>query len=616
MKTGAKLIIIALLIVGGSVILNTGQAPFGAASETGEPPVRQTEIIVSYTEYHWWLTRWEDNAILCVIPVDHEGWPGFSEVLGACGETLYDEWASTPPCEEAIDAEGQTQACEGLYLFMADAVPKERTVVIDLPVPSVWLTLSGCTPAPPENQCSIIPALFFTAEEPLPNEQITAIHVQIQDDIYVCPGAECEIPMETTNIEGEQITFWAVSSYGDESEHFQARVRIVDGGLSDPPGESVWYVDVLSNQWRGSAISSCAATWEAFPPLGGPPPWLSTPEKFEEMETDVGFLYLAGQLIEKGIVDASDCPRNGLLGNGAANPCGLERSRTLVNEWQDQFDNTILQVSEETSIPAQLMKNLFAQESQFWPGVIISDEFGLGQLTSQGADAPLLWNASFFNQFCPLVLHESECAKGYAHLDETSQAMLRGALATRTDASCVDCELGIDLEHAEFSIDLFAQTLLGNCEQVAYIVYDTTNQTPGLVSTYEDLWRFTLVNYNAGPGCLITALQTTWRQEEDLSWDLVAEHVSEGCQNAITYVERVARDNVIGFPDFVPTPTPRLPPGSGGGGNPYPAPTEAGTPTITPPDGSATPTPTGTPPTATPTATSTSTPTPTTEAYP
>ena len=55
------------------------------------------------------------------------------------------------------------------------------------------------------------------------------------------------------------------------------------------------------------------------------------------------------------------------------------------------------------------MKNLFAQESQFWPGMFrVPYEFGLGQITDQGADAIFMWNPVFFQQFCPLVL-VAEC---------------------------------------------------------------------------------------------------------------------------------------------------------------------------------------------------------------
>ena len=582
------------LLIGVLVVLAfLGSMWSTAGAEQGdEPPERTAEIVVTFTQYQWWLTRWEDNQSPCGIFIEHEGLPTPLEVLAACGEELYTEWLSTPACPPALEAGGDTSTCQGLYLFLADIQPGQRTVTINLPVPVVWLSLQGCTPTPPKNQCSQIPSLVFEAEEPLPNEIITAVHVKIGEDVFDCEGSRCEIPMQATPINGLEIEFWADSSYGDESERFTARVRIVDGGVSDTPGENIWFVDVLSSQWRGSTeIESCAAAWGAFPPLGGPPKWLSTPAEAAELSSSTPYRFLAGQLIARGIVDTSSCPEDGLLPNGAANECGAQLARSVVTDWQNQFDMTILEVSKETSVPAQLLKNLFAQESQFWPGELIEDEFGLGQLTALGADSTLLWNADFFGQFCPLVLSADTCAQGYAQIEPEYQEMLRGALATLTNADCPTCDQGLDLAHATTTVGLFAETLIGNCEQVAYIVYDATGgETPGVVSSYEDLWRFTLVNYNAGPGCLRSALKAAWPTANGLlTWQDVSEKLSEGCAGAREYVKRVTSSLNPADPDFIATLTPFPTPQQ-----PYPAPTTEATPTA-----GATPTQTP-PPTATP----------------
>ena len=111
-------------------------------------------------------------------------------------------------------------------------------------------------------------------------------------------------------------------------------------------------------------------------------------------------------MISQGLVDVSSCPDGGLLPNGYADACGLEKARPIVEEWQNQFDQRIIDVGKETGVPAQLMKNLFAQESQFWPGMFrVPYEFGLGQITDQGTDAIFMWNPIFFQQFCPLMLY-------------------------------------------------------------------------------------------------------------------------------------------------------------------------------------------------------------------
>jgi hypothetical protein len=86
------------------------------------------------------------------------------------------------------------------------------------------------------------------------------------------------------------------------------------------------------------------------------------------------------------------------------------------------------------------------------------------------------------------------------------QALLRGALVGSVDARCADCPLGLDLSRADFSVGVFARTMLANCEQAGKIVQDVTGEMPGSVVDYETLWRFTLVNYNAGSGCLAIAI--------------------------------------------------------------------------------------------------------------
>jgi hypothetical protein len=159
-------------------------------------------------------------------------------------------------------------------------------------------------------------------------------------------------------------------------------------------------------------------------------------------------------------------------------------------------------------------------------------------------------------------------------------------------------------------VRIFAEGLIANCEQVGQIIRNVTGNDPGNVSSYEDLWRYTLVNYNAGSGCLGDAITQSIRQSPFLNWDLVASHLSEGCQGAIAYVEdiSVAESGLeptptswvqFGTPSGAqltaiatqqatpipgggsPTPTSRstpMPTPTSGGYPPYPTPTQAGYP--------------------------------------
>jgi hypothetical protein len=401
-------------------------------------------------------------------------------------------------------------------------------------------------------------------QEPLPNEQIINIQGYLGPDPFTCEGSECILPLPATGTEGIQVQFWAESSFGDTSQTFTAQVRVIpwgdfadpDTAAQDPPQ---WYVDILSSQYMGEIESTCSQIWSAFPPVGGPPVWLSSPEHPEALITNHPYYYLAGSLINQGIVDATACQNGGLESPDVANQCGLESARPVINQWQNQFNTEIIQVARDTGIPSQLMKNIFSKESQFWPGSSSSyKEAGLGHLSDLGADTVLLWNPSFFSQFCPLVLETTRCQQGFGNLDITEQEMLRGALVQKVNAACPECPQGIDLRQVNFSINVFARSLLANCEQVGQILYNQTGRPAGETSFYEDLWRFTLVNYNAGSGCLSQAVQGAVNGNYPLTWENVKLFLEPGpCQASIDYVEDIASDAQM--PAAAPSPTPTLP---------------------------------------------------------
>ena len=505
-----------------------------------DPPERTTTIVVSYNQTLWWVIRWSDNTILCSVKTDHEGLPNGEEIYAQCGKTIYNLWVATPACQpEANDAIG-TKYCQGVYLFMVDNKAAEKTIQVELPQPEVWLTLGDCQVLTSERHCAALPSLILTAEEPLPNEHITAIHALINGRSFHCNGNTCKIPLSSTTMVGSSVEFWADSSFGDSSKHFTALVRVVDNGVAASPMGGGWFVDVISTQWLGGYQSTCAQIWGVFPPLGELPNWLLTPEFPALIASDAPFQYLAGRLIANGVVDGSSCLNFGLLPNGYADACGTSLALPIVEQWQNQFDVQILEVAQEKNIPGQLLKNLFAQESQFWPGMFKDPkEYGLGQLTDNGADSLLLWNPSFFTQFCPLVLNEDHCDRGYVYLSASDQALLRGALAVKVNADCSDCAAGIDLQNAHFSIDLFAQTLIANCAQVSRIVYNATSRSPAVTTDYESLWRFTVANYHVGAGCVSYAIYTTWNNRQQLNWENVAKNFTPACQGVVSYVEKV-----------------------------------------------------------------------------
>lgn len=567
-----------LLFVSLVAGMRTAYEGLPAVHAQDEPPAgqspRTTTIQVSLTEYTWWLVNWRDNNVECELRIDHEGLPTNQEINEGCGWNLYLGWLDTQPCTQS--AGSQFQKCKGYYLFKVGEQQALRPVNVELPPPTVWLSVEGCTPIPPENRCSGTPRLLLAGEESLPNERIIRIQGEINGEPFSCAGSACLLPAPQTGSRGTPLTFWADSSFGDSSQKYTALVRIQpEGDFMAPEGGGdaamAYYVDVLSTQWRGSKPASCAEVWGALPEVGGPPQWLTTPASPADLATSVSYYYLAGRLIQNGEVDASMCPSNGMETEMIASECGLQAALPKVVEWQNRFDEEIYNVAWDTGIPAYLLKNIFARESQLWPGIYKSyKETGLGQMTENGADTVLFWNKSFFDQFCPLVLSNETCSGGFIGLSDEQRELLRGALVREVNAACPSCSLGIDLTQAHFSVGVFANTLLANCEQVGQMIYNLTDQQGGQIADYTDLWRLTLANYNAGPGCLGSAMLEALENGDPLTWEAVAGYLEPACQNAINYVADITQSPLqpsqASWVNFnpaqmvEPTPAPQEPP--------------------------------------------------------
>jgi hypothetical protein len=57
---------------------------------------------------------------------------------------------------------------------------------------------------------------------------------------------------------------------------------------------------------------------------------------------------------------------------------------------------------------------------------------------------------------------------------------------------------------------------------------------------YVDLWRFTLVNYNAGPGCLGLAVDKTRSLGQPLDWEHLSSNLTPVCMGAADYVKDIS----------------------------------------------------------------------------
>jgi hypothetical protein len=520
--------VISISIV--TMILGSGVSQASAQEASPPGPNRFAEETQDYTAYVWWLSSWANNSVLCTMKLDRDGMPSNGDIYSICGKAVYDKWSITKTCPEG-------GICRGYYLQFVKTEPATRKVKVTLPPPQVWLSVDGCEPWNSSLRCEILPRLILTGEEPLEGQTITGVNGWLDGIPFTCEGI-CQLDLNPTGVEGMSMEFWASSSYGDSSVLFSAKVRVT---VSDNPDDLAWYVDVISTQWQGAPMADCGLIWQSFPPVGGPPGWLAVPSQVEQLATDRSYGYLAAHLINSGVVDISGCADGGIQDNGLASPCGLEASHDIVRDWQNRFDQTIFTAGQDAGVSASLLKAIFARESQFWPGISAGKpEAGLGQMTENGADTTLLWNHPFFNQFCSTVLDPTSCKRGYPLLQPATQTLLRTRLVQTVNGVCSDCALGIDMNTAESSINVFANMLQANCTQTGMLIHNTYGGAAGDSASYEDLWRFTLVNYNAGAGCLTLALREARKLYEPLDWQHLSSHFTKVCSAAIDYVETVS----------------------------------------------------------------------------
>jgi hypothetical protein len=166
--------------------------------------------------------------------------------------------------------------------------------------------------------------------------------------------------------------------------------------------------------------------------------------------------------------------------------------------------------------------------------------------------------------------------------------MIRGAVVRLMDVTCDDCEYGFDLDKARESIGMLAMLFRANCQQVDYILSladipdpdaDAATATAAVATisaggdtdttSYEDLWRFTLLSYHSGLNCFQEALIATRKANRPFTWENVEERLK--CRGGADYVngfmnnlfafdfyrlDYTDTNIVIAAPTIIPTRTP------------------------------------------------------------
>ena len=267
------------------------------------------------------------------------------------------------------------------------------------------------------------------------------------------------------------------------------------------------------------------------------PNWLSLDPAVTDLATQNRYDLLSAHLLKTGLVDGASCPAGGVNPDGSPNGCGLALAQELANAWQNRYDVAILATANEKNLPPSVMKSVIAVESQFWPAPDwIKGEIGLGQMTAGGADLALTYRSALYQQICRQALGEEACQKSYIELPPSSKYMLQGLVLRSIDATCPNCQGGIDPARGEQAVTVLADTLAASCTQGARVFKMGTGKTPAELLSYEDFWRFVLANYHSGAGCLYQALRLTGYPT---SWSAISTNLTGYCTSGRDYIRRI-----------------------------------------------------------------------------
>ena len=355
----------------------------------------------------------------------------------------------------------------------------------------------------------------------------------VQNKSFLCPASPCAVEFPESAV----ITFQANNKKGDSSLTVQADIQVTQeaGGYS---------LSIITLGKYTVFTDACAKIWQNSDPVQ--PAWASFPQDPTQLNTEKSLHYLAAHLLITGIVNAKDCPGSG-FDNYAPNACGLDRVKEQMVSWQNKNDQIIWLASRDQHIPPLILKTLLEIESQFWPTSqrLYLDEFGLGQVNQLGVDVVLRSNPDLYKKVCNAAL--SNCDIPYDRHSNIERAMIRGTLVQSLDAACPTCMYGVDFEKASQSIPLIAQVLYANCVQEKSIM-----DYYGVTANYEDSWKFTLVSFHSGFGCLQSAVESSAFPGMRLDWKTVSANLT--CSGAVNYVNKFF-DSMQGFNNQIIKPS-------------------------------------------------------------
>lgn len=481
----------------------------------GSPRVVQKQFMAQVA--HWQLVQWRGNAPACDMYLQTSLRPGGDDILAWCGYFIYQDWLSTPVCNNAA-INGNIAGCTGLFTRYLGQTTHMLTKQVVLPGMTFKSEAVDCSPG---NWCESPPKLKLTAIEPLSGYHILTVNVLVGGHEKDYGGEHGEFELPLTGDQGAWVEYWADSNYGDQSSHIRLHYR----NVQPDPAINRFRFDALSKDWEGSAPSG-SLIWDMFPPvLPSMGSVLEQPQSLDGLSTASHYAFLAGHLIQSGQVNANGCDDHGMAYGGAASACGEQAAQAQVIAWQNKYDSQIYAAALKYNVPAKIVKGIIAYETQFWPTSESPYELGLGKITDNGADMLLMWDVSYFLNLCVPIYGAGLCSAGYSNLRATRQNGLRSLVLKKVGTSD--------------EIDSIAAMLVASAAQINQMISNTTGRSPADVTTYQDMWEITVANYHAGSGCVGYGMQAVATAGQSLSWTNVVARMLGGCRSSEDYVNEV-----------------------------------------------------------------------------
>jgi len=260
--------------------------------------------------------------------------------------------------------------------------------------------------------------------------------------------------------------------------------------------------------------------WNVVP--GDNLPWALERGLDDSLITTHSYYYLAGQILLAGGLDGQSCPNYGINGQYATE-CGLDLAYKQVYIYQNKYNTEITAAAARYGIPPGLIKQVIAAESQFFPGALgIAGEYGLYQMTRDGADTALRWNGPLYVEVCDLFYSNCDTV-GYDNLAAWQQDVLINHIL-----------------YNHSNIDYLAAALKANAYQVTRLLENVAGiDNPGVYFSYLDLWKITAANYHAGSLVTAAALQQIIQLDQKFSYDNYASALERLQPSAVIYISRI-----------------------------------------------------------------------------